>query len=40
MLFRSPWWAIALALAFTVLFSLVGWLLIRRTNIRGGMLSK
>ena len=36
----SPWWAIALALALTVLFSLVGWLLIRRTNIRGGMLSK
>lgn len=36
----SPWWAMALALALTVLFSLVGWLLIRRTNIRGGMLSK
>lgn len=37
--FHSPWGAILLLLVVVLLFSLVGWLLIRRTNIRGGMLS-
>lgn len=37
--FHSPWGAILLLLVVVLLFSLIGWLLIRRTNIRGGMLS-
>lgn len=35
----SPWWAITFALLFTLFFSAVSWLLIRRTNIRGSALT-
>ena len=36
----SPWWGMACALIFALFFALVSWMLIRRTNIRGGSLSK
>lgn len=36
----SPWWAMAFALVCTLLFAGISWLLIRRTNIRAGSLSK
>ncbi len=35
----SPWWAILFALLLTLFFSVVSWLLIRRTNIRGSTLT-
>ena len=36
----SPWWAMVFALILVLLFAGIGWLLIRRTNIRAGSLSK
>ncbi len=36
----SPWWAMAFALVLALFFAGISWLLIRRTNIRAGSLSK
>lgn len=36
----SPWWAMAFALVLALVFAGISWLLIRRTNIRAGSLSK
>ena len=36
----SPWWAMAFALIGALVFAVISWLLIRRTNIRAGNLSK
>lgn len=36
----SPWGGIVVFLVMTAFFGWIGWMLIRRTNIRGGMLSR